>query len=269
MYSFFSNLKRCVEEITEYSSTDSYIAQYILHNHDKIPNMTIFDIAKECNTSPATLTRFCKRINNSSFKELKEDVVVYNEFLEAEINHKNIDDHTTVDINSNNILENYFESVYKSFNETKNLISESKLIRAVEWIYEAKSIYVFGSSFSNIIAKNFSEKFTRLDKTTYSFPTLKSQLLAIENMRKDDVAIIVSFSGTTRHIKQIYTMLREKNIKIIWITSQRESSNSYREIRLLVSNLKMEQFQTAIIQDHALNSIVDILYIYYAYLYNK
>lgn len=268
MYSFFSNLKRCVEEITEYSSTDSYIAQYILHNHEKIPKMTIFDIAKECNTSAATVTRFCKRVNNSSFKELKEDVIVYNEFLEGEINHKSIDNYE-VDINSNDILENYFESVHKSFNETKKLISEEKLLKVVEWINKAKAIYVFGSSFSNIIAKNFSEKFTRLDKTTYSFPTLKSQLLAIENMKKDDVAIIVSFSGTTRHIKQIHTMLREKNIRIIWITSQRESNDSFKEIRLLVSSLKMDQFQTAIIQDHALNSIVDILYIYYAYLYNQ
>lgn len=88
MYSIFSNLKRCVEEITEYHSTDSYIAQYILHNHEKIPNMTIFDIAKACSTSPSTITRFCKRVNNSNFKELKEDIIVYNEFLQDEINNK-------------------------------------------------------------------------------------------------------------------------------------------------------------------------------------
>ena len=68
MYSFFSNIKRCVEEITEYSSIDSYIAQYILHNHEIIPDMTIFDIAKACNTSPSTITRFCKRVNNSNLR---------------------------------------------------------------------------------------------------------------------------------------------------------------------------------------------------------
>ena len=85
-------------------------------------------------------------------------------------------------------------------------------------------------------------------------------------MSEDDIAIIVSFSGTTRHIKQINKLLKQKNIKIIWITSQNEIKNSFREIRLLVSTLKMEEFQTSIIQDHALNSIVDILYIYYVYL---
>ena len=268
MYSFFSNLKRCVEEITEYSSTDNYIAQYILHNHEEIPKMTIFDIAKECNTSAATITRFCKRINNSSFKELKEDVVDYNKFLESEVNNKTVDKYKMAN-NSNSILENYFDSLYKSFFETKKLVDENKLIKSVQWINEAKSIYVFGSSFSNIIAKNFSEKFTRLDKMAYSFPTLKSQILAIENMSKDDVAIIVSYSGTTRHIKQIHALLKEKNIRIIWITSQKETSNSFKEIRLLISPLKLEQFQTAIIQDHALNSVVDMLYIYYVYLYNN
>ena len=107
MYSFFSNLKRCVEEITEYSSTDSYIAQYILHNHEKIPDMTIFDIAKACNTSPSTITRFCKRVNNSSFKELKEDVIVYNEFLQDEINNRSVKSGKE-NRNGNSILDGYF-----------------------------------------------------------------------------------------------------------------------------------------------------------------
>ena len=267
MYSFFSNLKRCVEEITEYSSTDSYIAQYILHNHEKIPNMTIFDIAKACSTSPSTITRFCKRVNNSSFKELKDDVVVYNEFLEDEINNRSVKSGRK-NRNSNSILDGYFESINKSFIETKELIDEKKLIKSVDWIKEAKAIYVFGSSFSNIIAKNFSEKFTRLNKTAYSFPTLKSQILAIESMSQEDIAVIVSFSGTTRHIKQINKLLKEKDIRIIWITSQNEIKNSFKEIRLLVSPLKMGEFQTSIIQDHVLNSIVDMLYIYYVYLYS-
>ncbi len=268
MYSFFSNLKRCVEEITEYSSTDSYIAQYILNNHNKIPKMTIFDIAKECNTSPATITRFCKRVNNSSFKDMKEDVIVYNEFLEEEISKKSIDNYK-INISSDNILENYFKSVYKSFNETRKMIDENNLIRAVEWIYKAKSIYVFGSSFSNIIAKSFSEKFTRLDKVAYSFPTINSQVLAIDSINKDDLVILISFSGTTRHIKRIYKLLKKKNLRILWITSNCETINSFNEIKLLVSSLKFDQFQTSIIQDHALNSIIDILYIYYIYLYNK
>lgn len=262
MYSFFSNLKRCVEEITEYSSNDSYIAQYILYNHDNIPKMTIYDIAQECNTSPATVTRFCKRVNNSSFKELKDDIIVYNEFLESEISsvceeNKNYED-------SGLVLNEYFNAVNESVNETKNLINEEDLIKSVNWIREAKAIYVFGSSFSNIIAKTFSEKFSRLNKTAYSFTTLKSQIIASDTMTNEDVAVIISFSGTTRHVNQIYRSLKEKNIKIIWITSQRLSKPSLKEIRLLVSPLKMEQFQSSIIQDHSLNCIVDSLYIYYA-----
>lgn len=265
MYSIFSNLKRCVEEIQEYHSTDSYISQYILYNHEEIPNMTIFDIAKACNTSPATITRFCRRINNSNFKELKEDIIVYNEFLKDEINNKCIKK-IKGNIN-NNILEEYFYILNKSFIETKEMIDEKKLIKAVNWIKKSKRIYVFGSSFSNIIAKNFSEKFIRLNKTSYSFTTLKSQIFAIENIGRDDIAIIISFSGTTGHIKQINRLLKEKDIKIIWITANNEIKNSTRQIKLLVSSFKMQEFQTSIIQDHSLNIIVDILYIYFVYLY--
>ena len=267
MYSFFSNIKKCVEEITEYSSTDSYIAQYILNNHDEIPKMTIYDLARECNTSTATVTRFCKRVNNSNFKELKEDVIVYNEFLQSEITDKCKEVNT--DRNMGHILSDYYTVVNDAFNETKRLADEKRFLKAVNWINESKAVYVFGSSFSNIIAKNFSDKFARLNKTAYSFPTLKSQISALESMNNEDVAIIVSFSGTTRHINCLYNLLKEKNIKIIWITSKVEKKYLCNEIRLLVSPLKMEEFQSSIIQDHSLNSVVDLLYIYYAYLYSN
>lgn len=268
MYSFFSNLKKCVEEITESSSTDSHISQYILSNHEEIPNMSIFELAKCCNTSPSTITRFCQRINHSSFKQLKEDVTTYNEFLKNEVDNK-CGDYEKINNNKNDILSNYFDVLNKSLYETQNLIDEKNLIKSVKLINRASSVYVFGSSFSNIIAKNISEKFTRLDKVSYSFPTLSGQIFALENMGENDIAIIVSFSKETRHIKIISKLLRKKKIPIIWITSSNKENIKPREVALLISPLKIDYFGSSIIQDHSLNMVVDILYIYYAHLIDK
>lgn len=90
MYSFFSNLKKCRDNSDLYPSVEVVIANYILENHDFIPEISIKEFAKKCNTSISTVSRFCRRINDSDFKTLKEECRIYNSFLkEKEVHRKN------------------------------------------------------------------------------------------------------------------------------------------------------------------------------------
>lgn len=52
-----------------------------LENHDFIPNMSISELSLACNTSQSSISRFCRRINNSNFKELKLELMEYNSYL--------------------------------------------------------------------------------------------------------------------------------------------------------------------------------------------
>lgn len=89
MYSFFSNLKKCRDNSDLYPSVEVVIANYILENHDFIPEISIKEFAKKCNTSISTVSRFCRRINDSDFKTLKEECRIYNSFLkEKEVHRK-------------------------------------------------------------------------------------------------------------------------------------------------------------------------------------
>ena len=82
MYSFFSNLKKCRDNNELFPKIEVIIANFILDNHKIIPDLSIKELAQRCNTSTSTISRFCKRINGSDFKTLKEECRIYNNFLE-------------------------------------------------------------------------------------------------------------------------------------------------------------------------------------------
>lgn len=255
MYSFFSNLKKCRDNNELYPKIEIIIANYILDNHKIIPDLTIKELAQKCNTSTSTISRFCKRINNSDFKTLKEDCRIYNNFLEEK---------EIVKFNNNQRTLNgrYLSDIFKAIEETSQLNNVIKFKNTVFWIKEAKKIFFFGTSFSNILAQNISEKFMRLGKNTICPLTISSQDNIIPHIKSDDLVIIVSFSNNNFQINRIKRVLRKKKIKTIYISSKQDS-NYNNEITLLVSSLNYKEFESPVIQEFSINYIINYLYLFY------
>ncbi|HJH07897.1 MAG TPA: MurR/RpiR family transcriptional regulator [Fusobacterium ulcerans] len=250
MYSFFSNLKKCRDNSDLYPSVEVVIANYILENHDFIPEISIKEFAKKCNTSISTVSRFCRRINDSDFKTLKEECRIYNSFLkEKEVHRKNE-------------KKNYFRDLNDSLLETEKLNDEAIYDQAINLIKKSKKIYFFGTSFSNILAQNASEKFMRLGKNTICPLAASSQNIEVKKIKEDDLAFIISFSNNNFQMNRIKKYLREKRINTIFITSKKDSKN-INEIFLMVSSKVYKEFESPLIQEIATNYIINNLYLKY------
>lgn len=183
-----------------------------MDNHKIIPDLSIKELAQRCNTSTSTISRFCKRINGSDFKTLKEECRIYNNFLEE----KEIVKPT----NQRTLNESYITDLFKAMKETSQANDIEKIKNAIFWIKEAKKIFFFGTSFSNILAQNISEKFMRLGKNTICPLTISSQNNIITQIKPDDLVVIISFSNNNFQINRIKRILRKKQIKTIYISSK-------------------------------------------------
>lgn len=60
------------EEIQTYNETDICIYKYIVSNMDKVPYMTVRELAGEVHTSTSTILRFCGKNNFDGYAEFKE-----------------------------------------------------------------------------------------------------------------------------------------------------------------------------------------------------
>ena len=79
------------------SSQDMYytIAHTILTHLEKIPDISINDLADLCYTSPATISRFCKDLNCKNFASFKHEMAISLEIARDEI-HVDPHDYTAV-----------------------------------------------------------------------------------------------------------------------------------------------------------------------------
>lgn len=260
MYKFWVRLLSFIENCEDRSSTEANIADFILKNAKNFPEMSIYEVAEQCHTSPASISRFCKRIGDISFKDLKNACIDYNEMIENEMN---LEINTEMGDIFN--IGGYFAQIIKSLNETEQLIEYSFIQRTLTFIKHAEKIAFFGATYSNVVAKNAQIKFTRLQKYCSSFSTEENQLAEAESLTNNDLAFIISFSGTTKHIQRVSKKLRQKKIKTVILTSDDSAEIcKHADIVLKVSKIKNEYFNSPIIQEYAMNSMINVLYLTYA-----
>ena len=254
MYEVYSNLRSCIEDVEKGGSLDAHIALYALSHHDEVPELSIEELARACNTSPATISRFCRRVNGSSFRSFKEQVDDFNAWLQRETTetraHKQID------------IPWYFDIVETSLLETKRLLTEDRLERAVDWLLDAQNVYVYGSSFSNLVARSLCEKLSRVNRLCFSFGSVKGQETSLCLLQPDDLTVFVSFSGKTSHIFNLYVEAKRRGCRVIWISSNMAfDNNGARELLLPVSAESLSEYSTALVEGMSLQSAVNALYI--------
>ena len=260
MYKFWIRLLSFIENCEDRSSTEANIADFILKNARIFPDLSIYEVADQCHTSPASISRFCKRIGDISFKDLKNACIDYNEMIENEM-----DLEVTTESEEIFNLSTYFEQITKSLKETEQLIDPLSIQKTLSLIKQSDKIAFFGATYSHIVAKNAQIKFTRLQKYCSSFSTEENQLVEAESLTKNDLAFIISFSGTTRHIQRVSKILSKKSIRTIILTSDEYAAIcKHAEVVLIVSKIKNVHFNSPVIQEYAMNSIINVLYLTYA-----
>lgn len=260
-----AKLLNFIESSTDHSNTDIVIAEFILRNVHDFPNMSIYEMAEACHTSPATITRFCKRFDNVSFKELKEYAKTFTEFNNTEVDYQKIE----VNINQEQ-LNSYFEDVQRSLEETKQMIQSTELLEIVGEIHKAKKISIFGVTFSHLLARNAQFKFMRLGKYATAYGNHENQITEAESLTPSDAAIVISFSGQTRFIIRLVKMLKEKSIPIIAITGDSQSFLAKNaDDMILVSNRRQEHYKSPITEEISMLTVINSIYLVYSAFLNS
>ncbi|MFC3883869.1 MurR/RpiR family transcriptional regulator [Bacillus songklensis] len=265
MYNFLAKLLNFIESSTDHTNSDIIIAEYILRNVHEIPNMSIYNVAEACHTSPATITRFCKRFENISFKELKEYARTFIEFNVSEVLFQQIEQNINDDL-----LHDYYEELQGSLAETSQLIHSKELLKVVRKIHVAKKISFFGVTFSHVIARNAQFKFMRLGKYSVAYSNHENQITEAESLTPSDTAIVISFSGETRFIVQLVKILKERGIPIIAITGDKQSflAKNANDL-ILVSSRKLECYKSPIIEEISMLSVINSIYLVYSIFLNS
>lgn len=244
------------------SNNDIYyfIAKTILLYSNELPTMGIEELANLCFTSPATISRFCRRLSFNSFIELKQAFQAYHDFRKFEVvfTPKDVEQ---IGENPSSIIDKTYPASIDALMETYKILDINVINKVTELLYQAEHIAIFGSIFSHLVARDCQYKFLRLAKFTTAFSDIDNQLEDANDLVEQDVAIFFSVSGGGTTLRNIALTAKNKNVPIIVITNKITSPLAKMADHVIQLGGSESKFTKSSMSGRiAAMSIVDLLY---------
>jgi RpiR family carbohydrate utilization transcriptional regulator len=195
------------------------VLNYILNNPSKIIDMTISEVAKNANSSEATVVRTCKNLDFRGFKELQ---FLLKRDIEEALNRvlDEVKENEPVDT----IVKKVFNSNAKAIENTLNTIDILTFEQALTALKKAKNIAFFAQGGSSSIALNAYHKFININKNCLWQADANMQLILVNLLSKGDACIAISRSGEIADVVNATKLAHKKGAFCIAITAKPQSS---------------------------------------------
>ncbi|MGM0904126.1 MAG: MurR/RpiR family transcriptional regulator [Bacillota bacterium] len=250
-------LARIKTHYAKFSDKEKMIADYIVENPDKIVHTSINQFAEDLGIADSTVFRFCKRIGFKGYQAMKialaSEIVTPIKDIHETINEE--DDIRTVS-------EKVFRTNIKTLEDTLQLLGGGGFEKAVDTLIKANRVEFFGSGGSGIIAMDAYHKFIRTGIPVLFNSDSHIQLMSASQLTENDVAVLISHSGTTKDIIHVLRILKENGVKTIGITNFAKSPLSEKvDIALYTVAEETDYRSEALSSRIAQLSIIDSLYV--------
>lgn len=201
-----------------FSSKELEVANAILKDPGKLLTCTIIEYAEFINTSPATITRFCKRMNLSGFQELKlliakainnDDLIIGS--IDRDINSTSIE-------TTSGIIASVMTNAISSLDRLNRLLDVDTLESVASTIANSRHILICGVGASGVVAKDFHQKLVRIGILSHCDDDFDLAKVQVTSFNSRDLVIAFSYSGMKAEIKSIVSIAKEKGATVVAVT---------------------------------------------------
>ncbi|OAB30182.1 transcriptional regulator [Paenibacillus macquariensis subsp. defensor] len=226
--SIFSSINSKYNNLT---NTEKKVADYVLENTKSVVYMSITDLADECGVGESSIFRFCKSLSYKGYQEFKialaHSIAVENEIPQ-------LTDQILMNDTIAQVASKVLSTNISALNETNNLLDVESIDKAIDYLIEAERVQFFGVGSSLITAMEAKIKFMRITNKTECSMDSHLQMMSAALMTKRDVAVIISYSGSTKDSIEVARKAKERGATVISITRFVKSPlTSYSDLTLL------------------------------------
>lgn len=206
-----------------FSKSFKKIADYIRYNQSIVSFISINQLAKETDTSPATITRFSKNLGFRGYPDFQK---IFQKEVEKETSYmKGLKNSIDEMSGGTNVLQDVINTNVELLQEIDVLEIEKTLDQAVEWIKSSRKLYILGARGSYALAyylyfmlKEFREGVELMISGASDFT---DKLLYSQ---KDDLLFTISFHPYTNFTCQVTEFFKEQGNKVITVTDKKDST---------------------------------------------
>jgi len=203
-----------------FTQTEKKVADYILRNIQDVMYMSITDLAIACDVGESSIFRFCKSLDLKGYQEFK---IVLAHSLSSEQDMISLYNDVSLTDSLEDLPSKILTKNIQALKETSEFIQKEEIAKVVHWMVQAQRIYFFGVGSSLITAMDAKNKFMRITNKTECSIDAHLQMMNAALMTENDVAVIISYSGSTKDIIELAKVAKNKNAKIVALTRYAKS----------------------------------------------
>lgn len=182
--------------------------------------MTISELAREAETSDATVVRFCRSIDVPSYPDLRIAVATWAGRADAA---EDAGLPLSLDIRADDELADIVAKIAasdaKAVRDTGAALDLQQLSLAVDAIVAARRVDIYGVGASSLVASDLQQKLQRIGMVASAWADTHLAITSAATLRPDDVAVGVSHTGTTNDTIDALAQARSRGARTIAVTN--------------------------------------------------
>ena len=200
--------------------TEKKIGNFIIHHPKEIVDMTVGELAKECQVSEASVSRFCKKIDMKGFHQLKISIA---KEMVSQSEDDELSNHISVD-DLEQSLKNILANKVAELTQTVSMMNSENLQDILKRINNAQNVLFAAVGNTVPVAMDGAYKLNQIGISAVSTPVWETQLAYSYNLSPDDVVIAISNSGESTGVINILEAAKQKKATTISITNSEKST---------------------------------------------
>lgn len=200
----------------QFTKSEKLVADYVFQYPEKVLYTSITDLAELCGVGDSTVFRFCKALKLNGYQEFKM-------YLAQDLAVKTGADY---EISGTICQEDDIQTIGKkalaaniaALTQTFDGLDFVAVDKVVDLIARARKIQFFGMGSSGVVAQEAKMKFMRILSNIEYIADCHMQYMSAALMTSMDLAIVFSYSGSTKDSIEIAKMAKENGCKVVCIT---------------------------------------------------
>lgn len=210
-------LERIRASYYQLTAAERRVADFVLAQHTQVQFMSITQLADECGTAEATVSRFCRRLKLKGFNAFKIELARHSASRAGSRNHQ-----VSTDTLAGRIRESGRMTI-DAIHQTMELMDMDQICRAVEMIEQAPAVLCIGSGASMIMASECAHLFSTVAGKFSAVSDAHMQISTVATMDPNGVIFLFSYSGATTGGLQILELAKQRGIGTILVTRFQKS----------------------------------------------
>jgi DNA-binding MurR/RpiR family transcriptional regulator len=229
-------LGEIANQIPSFHASERSIAEAILADPSSVTGMNITQIAELSGTSVASVVRFCKTLSYKGFPEFKMALISQLSSQASSQSSPELDGGISLTDTPEEVIRKVAQSDALAIQTTAQRLDIHSFKETVKAWNQASTIGIVGFASSSYVAMDLQLKLNRLGKNAIAWSDFHTALTSISVLKKGDVLVAISHSGTTTDIIEVMSEFKKRGVCIVLITNAlRSPATAIADLKLFTS----------------------------------